>query len=213
RLLRNQRDLGAPDGAKLRAFRRHPRQIDGDPGVLLKPDPAADDSARWLDDLQDRLHRDALAAPAFADDADDLARLHVEAHSVDRAHQAFVEKEVDPEVLDLEDGLGHRLYGSAASRKPSPTRLKARTERMTTPPGTRSQGASATVWMFWASCRSTPQLIAGGRIPSPRKDRDVSLMIMAGMASVLVAMMWERNVGTKWRRMIRRWLAPAKSAA
>ena len=35
---------------------------------------------------------------------------------------------------------------------------------MTTAPGTRSQGASATVWMFCASCRSTPQLIAGGRI-------------------------------------------------
>ena len=74
---------------------------------------------------------------------------------------------------------------------------------MTTAPGTRSQGASATVWMFCASWRSTPQLIAGGRMPRPRKDRDVSLMIITGIASVLVAMMCDRNVGTMWRMMMR----------
>src|SRR3989442_10921038 len=61
----------------------------------------------------------------------------------------------------------------------------------------RSQGASATVWMFCASWRRTPQLIAGGRIPRPRNERDVSLMIIAGMASVLVAMIWERKVGDR----------------
>ncbi len=77
----------------------------------------------------------------------------------------------------------------------------------------RSQGASASVWMFCASWRSTPQLIAGGRMPSPRKLSEVSLMIIAGMASVLVAMMWLRNVGTMWRRMIRGRPHPASSAA
>ena len=56
-------------------------------------------------------------------------------------------------------------------------------------PGMSSHGACATVWMFCASCRSTPQLIAGGRMPSPRKLSEVSLMIMTGMASVLDAMM------------------------
>ena len=38
-------------------------------------------------------------------------------------------------------------------------------------------------------------------------------MIMAGMASVLVAMMWLRKVGTMCRRMMRGRLHPASSAA
>ena len=43
--------------------------------------------------------------------------------------------------------------------------------------------------MFCASCSRTPQLIAGGRRPSPRKLNDVSLMMIAGIASVVAAMM------------------------
>ena len=67
--------------------------------------------------------------------------------------------------------------------------------------------------MFCASCSSTPHEMAGGRMPRPRNDSAVSLMIMAGMASVLVAMMWLRKFGTMWRTMIRVRLAPASSAA
>ena len=44
--------------------------------------------------------------------------------------------------------------------------------------------------MFCASCSSTPQLIAGGRRPRPRKLSVVSLMIMAGSARLTAAMMW-----------------------
>src|SRR5438445_2612578 len=196
RLLRDQGDLGAADRAELGALRREPRQIDGRRRVLLEQDLAADDAAGRLDDLKDGLHRHALAAPALADGPDDLTGMHVEAHAIDRAHEPLVEEKVDAEILDPEDWCRHWLYGSAASLNPSPTRLKARTERITTAPGTRSQGARATVWMFCASWRSTPQLIAGGRIPRPRNDSDVSLMIIAGIASVLVAMMCERKVGT-----------------
>ena len=35
--------------------------------------------------------------------------------------------------------------------------------------------------------------MAGGRIPRPRKLSEVSLMIMAGTAKVVAAMMWLRN--------------------
>ncbi len=38
-------------------------------------------------------------------------------------------------------------------------------------------------------------------------------MIMAGMASVVAAMMWLRNDGTRWLKMMRVWLQPASSAA
>ena len=55
--------------------------------------------------------------------------------------------------------------------------------------------------------------MAGGRSPRPRKLSDVSLMIIAGSASVVAAMMWLRNDGTMWRKMMRRRLHPASSAA
>ena len=67
--------------------------------------------------------------------------------------------------------------------------------------------------MFCASCSSTPQLIAGGRRPRPRKLSDVSLMMIAGIASVVAAMMWLMNEGTMWRKMIRDLLQPSSSAA
>src|SRR5258707_1278281 len=84
---------------------------------------------------------------------------------------------------------------------------------MTTRAGVRSQGASARVWMFCASCSRTPQLMAGGRMPRPRKESEVSLMIITGMASELGAMMWLRKVGTMWRRLIRMRQQPARRAA
>ena len=61
---------------------------------------------------------------------------------------------------------------------------------MTGSAGSSSQGVSAIAWTFCASCSSTPQLMAGGRRPRPRKLSDVSLMIIAGSASVVAAMMW-----------------------
>src|SRR5258707_933950 len=50
-------------------------------------------------------------------------------------------------------------------------------------------------------------------MPRPRKDSDVSLMIIAGIARVLVAMMCERNVGTMCRMMMRPRLAPGAVGA
>ena len=50
-------------------------------------------------------------------------------------------------------------------------------------------------------------------MPSPRKESDVSLMIITGMASELVAMIWLRNVGTMWRMMMRMREQPASRAA
>ena len=55
--------------------------------------------------------------------------------------------------------------------------------------------------------------MAGGRSPRPRKLSAVSLMIMAGMARVVAAMMWLMKTGTMWRKMMRNWLQPENSAA
>ena len=72
---------------------------------------------------------------------------------------------------------------------PSPMKLNARTATMTAKDGMRSHGEITNAWMFCASWSSTPQLIAGGRKPSPRKLNDVSLMMIAGIARVVAAMM------------------------
>ena len=79
--------------------------------------------------------------------------------------------------------------------------------------GIRSQGEIARAWMFCACCSRTPQEMAGGRNPRPRKLREVSLMIMAGTARVVAAMMWLRNEGTRCVNMIRICPQPQSSAA
>ena len=68
-------------------------------------------------------------------------------------------------------------------------KLKARITTITGIATTSCQGDMASVWIFCASRSITPQLMAGGRRPNPRKLSAVSLMIMAGMASVVAAMM------------------------
>ena len=78
--------------------------------------------------------------------------------------------------------------------------------------GSISHGEMATVWTFCACCSRTPQLIAGGRRPRPRKLRAVSLMIMAGRASVVAAMMWLMNDGTMCTKMVRIWVHPTSRA-
>ena len=74
--------------------------------ALAIQDLAAGDAAGRFDQLQDRLHRDALAAAAFADDADDLAGEHVEAHAIDRAHRALVQLERDAQIAHPQQRLG-----------------------------------------------------------------------------------------------------------
>ena len=92
RLLRDQRDLRAAQVAHQAAARRQAREVDRRCTLAIH-DLAAGDASRRIDQLQDRPHRDALAAAALADDADHLAGEHVEAHAIDRAHRAFVQTE------------------------------------------------------------------------------------------------------------------------
>jgi hypothetical protein len=56
--------------------------------------------------------------------------------------------------------------------------------------------------MFWASDRSTPQLVMGGRRPRPRKDSAVSPRIMFGMDRVADTIRWLVNAGRRCRRMM-----------
>src|SRR5205814_10403666 len=143
-----------------------------------------DDSAGVIDDAQDRLRGHAFSAAALADDAELLSRQDVEGRAVDGFGRSLVLEETRVEVLHRKERLlcvlhersrGSYKYGSAASLMPSPMKLNARTATMTAKDGIRSHGEITNAWMFCASWSRTPQLIAGGRKPSPRKLNDVSL--------------------------------------
>ena len=67
--------------------------------------------------------------------------------------------------------------------------------------------------MFCASFSSTPQLVIGGRSPSPRKDNAVSPRIMLGIESVAEAIRWLVKLGIRWRKMTRLGFAPISTAA
>ena len=113
RFLWDQRDLAAADVAHVGSSRGQAGEIDHAVAVAAaEADFARGDSSRPLDELQDRLHRHALAAAALADDAEHLSGHDVEAGAVDGAHQTLVEGEGDPQVADREQwdfGVGdHR---------------------------------------------------------------------------------------------------------
>src|ERR1700694_1906778 len=61
--------------------------------------------------------------------AEQLALRKNETDPVDRANHPGCGGKLDRQVLNLEQSHGHQLlsFGSSASRRPSPTRLKART--------------------------------------------------------------------------------------
>jgi hypothetical protein len=108
RLLGDERDLGAADGAHGGTPRIQPGQVHDLAAVAAKQHAAADHATGRLDDLQHRPHGHALAAAALAHDADDLPRRHLERHAIHRAHEALVEAEVHAEVVDGENRLHQR---------------------------------------------------------------------------------------------------------
>ena len=79
--------------------------------------------------------------------------------------------------------------------------------------GISIQGWIRTESICWVSFSSTPQLTAGGSIPSPRKLRVVSPRMAKGTARVATTMMWLAALGSMWVVMIRKWEFPASRAA
>src|SRR5690606_9239461 len=125
----------------------------------------------------------------FAHNAQHLIALDCQRHAIDSLENALIQMEVGAQILDFEQDvvLAHHcpyLYGSAASRRPSPTKLNISTATSKNRPGVSIQGCTAMLRTFCASCISVPQLTAGGRMPRPRKLRAVSARIMPGIASV-----------------------------
>src|SRR6266496_4087845 len=151
---------------------------------------------------------DALATARLADEAQCFAGLNTQRDAVDGAHHPVVGEEMRAQVLDFQH-VQTIEYGSVASRRPSPRKLKASTALAMNTTGMSSHGKCANVWMFCASCSNVPQLTNGGRMPIPRKVSAVSARIMPGTASVETTMMWPETAGIRCWKTMRASPAPA----
>src|SRR6185312_15694532 len=132
RVLEDHRDVPAADRAQV---------------LVLQPDEvgavedrlAAADVAGAGEDPEQRERGYALAGARLADDAERLARRDVEGDPVDRVHGPTRRPELDGEILDAEQRVGHQMrprsLGSRASRSPSPIRLNPSTESTIATPG------------------------------------------------------------------------------
>ena len=76
-----------------------------------------------------------LPEPELADQPDDLACRHIEAHAVDRLHDAGARHEVGGEVAHLEQRAHRFSLGLSWSRTWSPTRLMATISTISAMPG------------------------------------------------------------------------------
>ena len=122
---------------------------------------------------QGREHGDALARARLADEAEHLALAHAEVDTVDRLHDAVAGEEPRAQAGDLEQrrvAVGHLLsLGSRASRRPSPSRLKASTLIMIMMPGnsTRKNDGEHVV----ALGRQHRAPLGGGRLHAEAEER------------------------------------------
>jgi hypothetical protein len=101
---------------------------------------AAHDAPGLVDEPQHRERGHALARARLADEAEDLARQHVEVDPVDGLHDAVPGEEPGTQVAHRQERLAPRVAhrfnrGSRASRRPSPMRLNDRTFIMIISPG------------------------------------------------------------------------------
>src|SRR5207302_7129207 len=134
------RDLGAANSADGRAAwvqigQRHlfdAGRLPVRPVVAEEGDLAVEQLAGLRHDPEDRLGGHALAAAALAHHTERLASVDLEADAVERLDRALAQEEVGLDVLQLDQAIldgcrvGHKsqtLYGSAASRRPSPMKL------------------------------------------------------------------------------------------
>ena len=107
RLLEDDRDRPASDGAHLAAVRVEAGQVHGGPAIRGEADaPALEPGARG-EDPQDGLGDDALARSRLPHDRHGLAPVESERDSVCRPHDPLVEVDVRAKILDPEEGLAH----------------------------------------------------------------------------------------------------------
>src|SRR5205814_5988469 len=104
RVLEDHRDLGAADVAEAALRLR-------DQVLALVEHLALEARIRPAGEAEDRHRGHALTGAGLADDPEDLAAVEREIDAVDRAYDAVLGRELDLQILDLEEPLGHSLGG------------------------------------------------------------------------------------------------------
>src|SRR5690606_16339812 len=126
-----------------------------------------------------------LARSRFADDRQHLALVDMERYAIDSPERAGCGLELDDQVFDFQKSHGHDLFifGSSASRRPSPTRLIASTViRMATPGSVTTRQARR--MNSRASASMVPHSGVGGCAAIPRKPRAAASRIALEKESV-----------------------------
>src|SRR5579883_1769484 len=160
-----------------------------------------------------RQHR--LARARFADDAQGAPGGEAEAHPRNRAERPAFGRQLDREILDLEQRRpAHDVprLGSVTARSVSPTRLKASTVRNMAIEGKKAI-CGATSRLSRPSAIMLPQVGAGGGTPKPKKLRMPSATMMTATSTRKKAESGSMTMGRISRRRMRRWLAPSARAA
>src|SRR5439155_16241451 len=93
-----------------------------------------------------------------------------------RLDHAVIGVEAGAEITDGKQRLRHRYldFGSRASRRPSPRKLKESVERKIITPGARIQRCCSKVLRSCAAFSMFPQEETGSRIPRPRNESPAS---------------------------------------
>ncbi len=134
RFLKDDGDFIAPDVADFHAPRVELGELDpfrrAVPLVAIEKDMALDDLSWWGNNPHNGLRGDTLTTTAFPDDTQGPAALDVKADALDSVDGAFVQVEVDFEVLHFDQGLSavwvHLCPSSAIWRRGLPHRAGRR---------------------------------------------------------------------------------------
>src|SRR6188768_2139232 len=173
-----------------------------------------------LAQAHDRQRRHGLARARFTDQSHGLAGRDAEIDAAHRGHRTRIGRELDAQIANRKQclrGLGHQLarlrnFGSMASRKPSPTKLKANTTSKMAAPGIRNNHGASKMYDR-PSAKMLPQVAYGGRTPKPRNDSADSVKIACATLIVAVTSTGAIAFGTMCRKMIRHSGNPSALAA
>src|SRR5690606_32152532 len=147
-----------------------------------------DTAGRLRNQPHDGLHGDGLAAAGLPHDGQRAAGINTEVHATHGLHDAAIGVELDPEITHIQQLSTHStllMRTSSASRRPSPSRLKASTVTLMNSDGKISSWG-------WVSMVASPSLLmlpqeaVGGATPMPMKDRKASVKMALGTAKVRV---------------------------
>src|SRR6185437_731843 len=197
-----QHQCQAPAAQRAHLIRTGGKQVDAGESEARRAEPGA---GRQQPD--DGAAGQRLARAGLTDDADALA-----AHGESHAAHGLMLTEAHGEIAHLEKRCAHRCFGSSTSRRPSPSRLKARLTTAMAMPGIAATHHWSSIYLRPAAIIA-PHSGAGGCAPRPRKPRPAAIRMTPAMSRLTRTITEARQSGMIWRSTMRAGDAPASCAA